>query len=257
MTKADDDRLAVLAPEIHGLGVRISKSAEQMAADVLACGHKLVEAKKLVKYGQWESWVPQHCGMSIRTAQRYMQIALSGLKSASVALLGVNAASASLAKHGASESTVTAIRPPAPSPRRPAPARRELAKKEQQAVEHNPSDDAPDDDAPDDASNDADVRQAADDTAAAATPPAPATAAAHSPVNIYGKAGAESPEVITNASMELGTLKSVRREQAQLQIRLGRFDDRAVASMDKTLEILDEHITRLANVLSPADEVNG
>ena len=40
-------------------------------------GERLIEAKKLVPYGEWEEYVSVRCGFKPRTAQAYMQIAAS------------------------------------------------------------------------------------------------------------------------------------------------------------------------------------
>jgi hypothetical protein len=52
----------------------------------------LIEAKTLVKHGQWASWLHANVNMSERTARRYIQLARSGLKSVTVAEMGIRVA---------------------------------------------------------------------------------------------------------------------------------------------------------------------
>jgi|GEM_PF-4237020 len=81
------NRLPILAEQIksaHNDTVEASNLAAQRALDA---GIALVEAKELVKHGDWlpflkEARVPE------RTAQRYMTLARSNLKSDTVSLLG-------------------------------------------------------------------------------------------------------------------------------------------------------------------------
>ncbi|MEX2179344.1 MAG: DUF3102 domain-containing protein [Gemmatimonadaceae bacterium] len=58
--------------ELHDLaerGMRTSLDYARLA------GVKLIEAKRLVRYGQWQSWVATRCGFSQATANLYMKIA--------------------------------------------------------------------------------------------------------------------------------------------------------------------------------------
>jgi hypothetical protein len=92
------NRLAHLAAEISK-AQEGSKSAALLAAErALAAGHMLIEAKTLVKHGEWAGWLAEKVSMSERTARRYMQLARSGLKTATVADLGIWAASEALSK---------------------------------------------------------------------------------------------------------------------------------------------------------------
>ena len=62
---------------------------EKAAAEkALQAGAALVEAKSLVKHGQWKIWLAG-TGIPERSAQRYMALARGGLKSAIVADLGL------------------------------------------------------------------------------------------------------------------------------------------------------------------------
>ena len=79
---------------IHGL---LSDSIRR----AMAAGDLLIEAKAMVKHGQWLPWLRDHCKISERTAQLYMRCAKNRVeiekKSASVADLTLNEAAALLA----------------------------------------------------------------------------------------------------------------------------------------------------------------
>jgi hypothetical protein len=72
-----------------------------MATAALAAGNALIEAKELVRHGEWRDWLKANCSMSTRTAQRYMQMARSGLNAPRVALLGIRGASEAIARREA------------------------------------------------------------------------------------------------------------------------------------------------------------
>ena len=59
----------------------VTKSAEASARTAmdyaLEAGALLIEAKKLVQHGEWESWLTNNCGVAPRTAQAYMRLAKS------------------------------------------------------------------------------------------------------------------------------------------------------------------------------------
>jgi hypothetical protein len=62
-------------------------------------GKLLMEAKKLVGHGNWESWVRECCGLSERTAQGYMRLArLDPAKAQRVADLSLREALKALAE---------------------------------------------------------------------------------------------------------------------------------------------------------------
>jgi hypothetical protein len=44
--------------------------------DTIAAGERLIEAKSLIKHGEWLPWLRDKRGMSARTASRYMRRAL-------------------------------------------------------------------------------------------------------------------------------------------------------------------------------------
>jgi|GEM_PF-3428090 len=95
---AGSNRLTVLAADIKAAHLEIQASAEAMAERALLAGNALIEAKGIVRHGEWSRWLQDHCALSERSAQRYMQMARAGLKSATVADLGIRGAAASIAR---------------------------------------------------------------------------------------------------------------------------------------------------------------
>jgi hypothetical protein len=72
----------VQASQLDTLAERIK--AEHLACDAamsdalghaLDAGDLLIEAKAQVGWGDWEEWVVANCGVSVRRAQEYMQLA--------------------------------------------------------------------------------------------------------------------------------------------------------------------------------------
>lgn len=59
---------------------------------VLEIGRRLIEAKEQLKHGEWESWLEEKVGFSVRSAQRYMRLAKGYGESDTVALLGTRKA---------------------------------------------------------------------------------------------------------------------------------------------------------------------
>jgi len=91
-TTPGDNRLAVLAADIRAAHAGVQDAAKVAAEKALEAGRALIEAKNLLKHGQWLPWLKEHCHLSERTAQLYMHIARLGLESATVADLGLKAA---------------------------------------------------------------------------------------------------------------------------------------------------------------------
>ncbi len=91
-TTAGDNQLPVLAAEIRKAHADVQDAAKTAAERAIEAGHALIEAKALVRHGEWLPWLREHCALPERTAQVYMKIAGLGLKSATVAVLGLNAA---------------------------------------------------------------------------------------------------------------------------------------------------------------------
>ena len=92
---AGHNRLAALAANIRALHSGVRRSAEQAARNAIEAGKLLIEAKAMLKYGEWEPWLRDNVAISLRTARRDMALARSGLEPATVADLGMNAAAGS------------------------------------------------------------------------------------------------------------------------------------------------------------------
>ena len=69
-----DGRLAEIENNIHTL-------KKDVAHGLIEIGKNLIEAKTLVKHGEWSSWLENNVGFSQRSAQNYMRLArtFSGL----------------------------------------------------------------------------------------------------------------------------------------------------------------------------------
>ena len=98
-SRIQSNRLTVLAADIRAAHNEIESSALAMAERVQTAGSALTEAKALIPHGGWQAWLTTHTGLSARTARRYMQIADSGMETATVASLGIKAAAAALARN--------------------------------------------------------------------------------------------------------------------------------------------------------------
>jgi hypothetical protein len=70
-TTVSTDDLTILAGKIKAAHAAVG-TALQCALDA---GLMLIRAKKLVAHGEWLPWIENHCGISARTAQAYMQLA--------------------------------------------------------------------------------------------------------------------------------------------------------------------------------------
>lgn len=90
------NRLPVLAAQINEAHDRSIRSFEATVTSAIAAGDRLLEAKSLLKHGEWLVWLREHCGFSDRTAQNYMRLAkrkdMLGLKNAAAADLTISAA---------------------------------------------------------------------------------------------------------------------------------------------------------------------
>ena len=86
-----DNRLPVLALEIRKAHADVHEAAKTAAQRAIDAGRALIEAKELLKHGQWLPWLREHCALSERTAQLYMRIAASGATPEIVANLGLQA----------------------------------------------------------------------------------------------------------------------------------------------------------------------
>ncbi len=83
------NRLPVLAEEIKRAHTGVMDAAKTAAERAIEAGNALIEAKSLVKHGQWLPFLRDHCELPERTAQLYMKIAKLGLESATVADLSI------------------------------------------------------------------------------------------------------------------------------------------------------------------------
>lgn len=83
------NRLPTLAADIKAAHLEAQRSAQAMAERALEAGRLLIEAKEAVRHGEWSPWLKEHVDLPERTARRYMQLARSGVKSATVADLGI------------------------------------------------------------------------------------------------------------------------------------------------------------------------
>ena len=92
---AGHNRLDALAANIRALHSGVRRSAEQAARNAIEAGKLLIEAKALLKYGEWEPWLRDNAAIPLRTARRDMALARAGLEPAAVADLGMNAAAGS------------------------------------------------------------------------------------------------------------------------------------------------------------------
>jgi hypothetical protein len=81
------NRLPILADEIRCAHADVQEAAKTAADRAIDAGNALIEARALVAHGEWLPFLEQ-AGVKERRARQYMQLARSGLKSATVADLG-------------------------------------------------------------------------------------------------------------------------------------------------------------------------
>jgi hypothetical protein len=72
------NRLPILAANIPRAHADVFAAAKTAAEHTINAGHALIEARGLLKHGEWLPWLSEHCALAERTAQLYMQIAKSG-----------------------------------------------------------------------------------------------------------------------------------------------------------------------------------
>lgn len=104
------NRLPVLVEEIRQAHDDARQAARFSAERALKAGHLLIEAKATLGHGEWLPWLRANLGMSERTAQGYMRLARSGLKSATVADLGLRATLARVGRRKAPDLSLPAGR---------------------------------------------------------------------------------------------------------------------------------------------------
>jgi Protein of unknown function (DUF3102) len=86
------NRLPILAEEIKRAHAGVEAAVKIAAEHALEAGRGLIEAKALLKHGEWLPWLKKNVGFSRRTAQLYMRIVELGFKSTTVADMGLQAA---------------------------------------------------------------------------------------------------------------------------------------------------------------------
>jgi hypothetical protein len=74
---ARSNSLADLAARIRAAHESTAIALRKGVAHAVTAGELLIEAKTLLKHGQWLPWLRDHCAMSERTAQLYMRCARS------------------------------------------------------------------------------------------------------------------------------------------------------------------------------------
>jgi hypothetical protein len=108
-------RLAVLAERANVEHHAFETTQSAALAHAIAAGTALIEAKSLVRHGEWLDWVAEHCDFTDRTAQRYMQLARNPSRVSD--LSSVREALAALTRNPL---------PPPPTRRGPSPAQLEV-----------------------------------------------------------------------------------------------------------------------------------
>lgn len=81
------NRLSVLAGEVKDHLIAAAAAEHAAIAAVMEAGHALIEAKAACKHSEWLPFLKE-AGAPERTAQRYMRLARTGLKSDTVSDLG-------------------------------------------------------------------------------------------------------------------------------------------------------------------------
>jgi hypothetical protein len=95
------DLAARIRTEHNGAQAAVKRGIEH----VIAAGELLIEAKAQLKHGQWLPWLEEHCGLSDRTASRYMRVARNKDK------LGENGHVSDLSLRGAVDALTAHIPP--------------------------------------------------------------------------------------------------------------------------------------------------
>jgi len=72
---AGSNSLADLAARIQQEHEAAVSAVKRGCEHAIAAGKLLIEAKDQLKHGQWLPWLENHCQVSARTAQTYMQLA--------------------------------------------------------------------------------------------------------------------------------------------------------------------------------------
>ena len=96
----ESSRLAQIATELSGQHAACESALSDALGHASRAGELLLEAKPLVAYGEWGSWLAANFAGSHRTARGYMQLARERRP---VATVGVRAALAAIAEPHAEE----------------------------------------------------------------------------------------------------------------------------------------------------------
>ncbi len=91
-----DNRLVALAAEVRAAHGGVLDAARTAAERAIEAGRALLEAKELVRHGQWLPWLKEHCDLPERTAQLYMKIAKLDLEPEIIAEIGLQGAAQTL-----------------------------------------------------------------------------------------------------------------------------------------------------------------
>jgi hypothetical protein len=67
--------LTELATKIKDCHRAVESAAKTVVQNAMAAGFALIDAKRQKPHGGWLPWVKKECGLSERTAQRYMKLA--------------------------------------------------------------------------------------------------------------------------------------------------------------------------------------
>jgi hypothetical protein len=89
---AFSNSLTDLAARIKAEHTKSQTAIKRGLGHAIAAGHLLNEAKAQLKHGQWLPWLQDHCGVPVRSAQRYMELAAyAEIKSDNLAHLAIDA----------------------------------------------------------------------------------------------------------------------------------------------------------------------
>lgn len=81
--------LTSLAADIEAAHEAVGVNSRAMAEHALKAGRLLNEVKDSLQHGEFGPWLREHVSISERTARRYMTLAKSGVKTDTVADLGI------------------------------------------------------------------------------------------------------------------------------------------------------------------------
>jgi hypothetical protein len=109
----ESSRLAQIATELSGQHAACESALSDALGHASRAGELLLEAKPLVAYGEWGSWLAANFAGSHRTARGYMQLARERRP---VATVGVRAALAAIAEPHADEEPEVVDAEPVPEP---------------------------------------------------------------------------------------------------------------------------------------------